>query len=128
MIFEFDCGEINTPDTVVSAPLFLRGCDKTSYDAKDRMASNKGWDDFGWNGNKTRRVFTSLVLNCFYFALSTYNVMYQSRKRKYTSRKEKYNVISRFVRILGIFSFLGLCVWLFFRRQSILDWANTFFF
>jgi len=54
--------------------------------------------------------------------------MYQSRKRKYTSRKEKYDSTSRFIRIVWAFAIIGLGLWLFFRRQTVIDWASTFFY
>ncbi len=54
--------------------------------------------------------------------------MYQSRKRKYVSRKEKYDRSTRFIRILWAFSIAGLAVLLFFRRQMVIDWASTFLY
>lgn len=54
--------------------------------------------------------------------------MYQSRKRKYTSRKEKYDRSTRFIKILWAFAIIGVIVWLFFRRQNLIDWFNTFFY
>jgi hypothetical protein len=52
--------------------------------------------------------------------------MYQSRKRKYTSRQERYERTSRLLKILAVFAVLGGGVWVFFRRQAIWDWMCTF--
>jgi hypothetical protein len=55
-------------------------------------------------------------------------MIYQSRKRKYKSRRERYERSVRFIRIVLFFGLVAGVVWVFFRRQIVLDWARTFFY
>lgn len=53
--------------------------------------------------------------------------IYQSRKRKYTSRKERVQRINRFIRIVSAFAVVGLVALAFFRRRDIVSWMQTWF-
>ena len=55
-------------------------------------------------------------------------MIYQSRKRKYTSRKEKLDNGKRFLQRLLFFAFLCAGILLFFRRQIVWDWIKVFFY
>lgn len=52
---------------------------------------------------------------------------YQSRKRKYTSRGERYKRINRTLRIIAAFATVGLLLLAFFRRRQIIAWLQTYF-
>ncbi len=53
--------------------------------------------------------------------------VYQTRKRKYTSRKERVQRANRFIRIVGTFALVGLIAMAFFRRRDIISWLQTYF-
>ena len=53
-------------------------------------------------------------------------MVYQSRKRKYRSRKEKLDRSNRFLRIAFIFALIVAALLFFFRRQLVWDWLKTF--
>ena len=55
-------------------------------------------------------------------------MIYQSRKRKYTSRKEKLENSNRFLKRALIFSVIVGILLLFFRWQLVLDWLKVFFY
>ena len=55
-------------------------------------------------------------------------MVYQSRKRKYTSRKEKLERSNRFLRIAAVFVLVVAALLFFFRRQLLIDWVKTFFY
>ncbi|MCB0522302.1 MAG: hypothetical protein H6577_16770 [Lewinellaceae bacterium] len=54
-------------------------------------------------------------------------MIYQSRKRKYKSRQERYEGSLRLLRVLLLFGTLAGVVWVFFRRQLLYDWVRTYF-
>lgn len=53
---------------------------------------------------------------------------YQSRKRHYTSRREKFEKTKRNTRIVLIFATIGLFVWLMKERHEIYSWVKTYFY
>ncbi len=53
--------------------------------------------------------------------------IYQTRKRRYTSRQERVHRTNRFLRIIGVFAVIGLVAMAFFRRRSIIEWMKTYF-
>lgn len=53
--------------------------------------------------------------------------IYQTRKRKYTSRKERVQRTNRFLRIVSTFALVGLVAMAFFRRKDIISWLQTYF-
>jgi hypothetical protein len=53
---------------------------------------------------------------------------YQSRKRNYKSRRERYHRDMRNIKIISIFFTLGLGVWMFMNRVSLWDWFKTYFY
>ena len=54
--------------------------------------------------------------------------MAQSRKRNYTSRRERYDKSIRNIRIISIFAFLALLVLIFKNRYDIWAWLSTWFY
>ncbi|MEO1259096.1 MAG: hypothetical protein AAFZ15_09885 [Bacteroidota bacterium] len=54
--------------------------------------------------------------------------MYQSRKRKYTSRKEKLDNSNRFLKRIVIFTTIIVLLLLILRRQMVIDYVKTFFY
>ena len=55
-------------------------------------------------------------------------MIYQSRKRKYTSRKEKLDNSNRFLKRIVIFTTIVIVLLAILRRQMIIDYVKTFFY
>lgn len=53
-------------------------------------------------------------------------MVYQSRKRKYTSRKEKLENSNRFLRIAFYFTLIFVSVFMILRWRVIWDWLKTY--
>jgi hypothetical protein len=53
---------------------------------------------------------------------------YQSRQRKYTSRRERYQRDMRNIRIILIFLVLGLAVWALRNRHDWIAYWKTYFY
>ncbi len=53
---------------------------------------------------------------------------YQSRKRHYTSRLERYQKSTRVLRIVALFVGLGLMALLVLRWQRVWDYLKTYFY
>lgn len=53
---------------------------------------------------------------------------YKSRRRNYRSRREKLATAQRNTRLIILFTFLGLMVWVFMNRVSLWDWFRTYFY
>lgn len=53
---------------------------------------------------------------------------YQSRKRKYKSRRERYDKSSRNIKVVFIFGTIGLVVYIFKVRYELWGWLKTYFY
>ncbi|MCB0545771.1 MAG: hypothetical protein KDD02_19495 [Phaeodactylibacter sp.] len=53
---------------------------------------------------------------------------YQSRKRGYKSRRERFDYTVRNTRIIFIFLSLGMAVWVFKNRLDWWAWLKTYFY
>jgi len=53
---------------------------------------------------------------------------YQSRKIKYTSRREKYQRTTRIIRLIAVFAAIWAIVWVIKDRHSIWAWLQTYFY
>ena len=53
---------------------------------------------------------------------------YQSSRRRYTSRLERYNKSLRVFRIILLFSLAFAAVYLFWNRYEWYYWLRTFFY
>ena len=53
---------------------------------------------------------------------------YQSRKRKYLSRRERYERDKRNFKVISLFTAIGLLVWIFMNRQEWLGYLKTFLY
>jgi hypothetical protein len=53
---------------------------------------------------------------------------YQSRRRQYKSRRERYEQNSRNLKVFFIFGVLGLAVYLFKIRYEFWAWLKTYFY
>jgi hypothetical protein len=53
---------------------------------------------------------------------------YQSRKRNYKSRRQRYSIFTRNAKIVFVFASIGAAVWLFKVRYEIWGWLKTYFY
>ena len=53
---------------------------------------------------------------------------YQSRRRNYRSRRERYEKHKRNFKVILIFSVIALGVWIFKERYEIWAWLKTYFY
>lgn len=55
-------------------------------------------------------------------------MVHQSRKRKYTSRRERLQISFRIFRTLLIFGAMFLMIWVLMNRQSLWAYWKTYFY
>jgi hypothetical protein len=53
---------------------------------------------------------------------------YQSRKRNYKSRRERYERDKRNAKVILVFAAIGLLVWLIMTRHEWWGYVKTFFY
>ncbi|MCB9295425.1 MAG: hypothetical protein H6559_20225 [Lewinellaceae bacterium] len=53
---------------------------------------------------------------------------YQSRKRNYKSRREKFSETMRSTRVFLIFLTIGMAVWFFRNRYEFWGWLKTYIY
>jgi len=53
---------------------------------------------------------------------------YQSRKRGYKSRRERMHQHKRVIRMVTIFLFLAILLWLYKEREEWWWWIKTYFY
>ncbi len=53
---------------------------------------------------------------------------YQSRKRNYRSRRERYNHHKQVAMVIIVFTLLGLAIYLFLRRHDWVPYLKTYFY
>ena len=53
---------------------------------------------------------------------------YQSRKKNYKSRRERYDQSTRNLKVFFIFAAIGLAVYLFKIRYELYGWLKTYFY
>ena len=53
---------------------------------------------------------------------------YQSRKRIYTSRREKMHIIEKNFRIIFVFGIITVAILLFKYRYDLWNWLKTYFY